>query len=321
MRAESLARRFENATGLEIQTFLGVDVHQEVLQKMVRAKTGTNMSQMALNCLPDDLQYPTRKRMMKNRLVVVACLAALHAPLLAQSEGFYRQPALRGSLLYLVAEGDIWRVGSGGGKAERVSTHVGAESTPAISADGQWLAFVAQYDGPGDVYVMPAQGGVPKRLSWEGAAHRVWGFSSSGEVLYSGPSQSGQPISQLYAVDPKTAQRRTLPVSQASDGALSGDGRHLYFTRYGLRGDNARQYRGGAMARLWNLDLSGKEEARPLIPEGANDSRPLPYRSSGGERVAFLSDRDGTVNLWSVNRLGQDLRPRRAAQVLPSRGL
>ncbi|MBT9493030.1 MAG: PD40 domain-containing protein [Paucibacter sp.] len=247
--------------------------------------------------------------MTKHHLLAAAVLAALHAPLLASTEGFYRQPALRGNALFLVAEGDIWRVAADGGRAERITTHPGAESMPAVSADGQWLAFVAQYDGPGDVYVMPVQGGVPKRLSWEGAAQKVWGLAPTGEVIYSGPSQAGQPITQLYAVDPKTQQRRTLPVGQASDGALSADGRYLYFTRNGLRGDNARQYRGGAIARLWVLDLSGTAEAKPLIAEGANDSRPLPYRSaSGGERIAFLSDRGGTVNLWSVNAEGQDLR-------------
>lgn len=245
---------------------------------------------------------------MKLRFLAAACLAAFQLPSLAQTEGFYRQAALRGGALFLVAEGDLWRVSAAGGRAERLTTHPASESMPAVSADGQWLSFVAQYDGPGDVYIMPIQGGVPKRLSWEGSAQKVWGFGPAGEVIYSGPSQSGQPITQLYAVDPKTAQRRVLPVGQASDGALSADGKQLYFTRNGLRGDNARQYRGGAIARLWTMDLSGNAEARPLLAEGANDSRPLPYRSATGERVAFLSDRDGTVNLWSVNPLGQDLR-------------
>ncbi len=241
-------------------------------------------------------------------LWLAAAVASLHTTVLAQTEGFYRQPALRGQQLYLVAEGDIWRVAAQGGSAERLTTHQGSESMPAVSPDGRWLAFVAQYDGPGDVYVMPVQGGVPRRLSWEGSAQRVWGFTPQGEVLYTGPSQAGQPITQLYAIDPKTQQRRPLPVGQASDGALSADGKRLYFTRNGLRGDNARQYRGGGLARLWVLDLSGSAEARPLVAEGANDTRPLPYRSATGERVAFLSDRDGTVNLWSVNAEGQDLR-------------
>lgn len=224
----------------------------------------------------------------------------------AAPSGFYRQPALQGEQVYLVAEGDLWRVGTQGGTAQRLTTHPGLESQPAVSPDGQWLAFTAQYEGGTEVYLMPAAGGTPRRLTWEGSGMRVWGFSAAGEVIYTG--LDSRPGSQLFALDPKTGQRRQLPVAQASDGALSADGKTLYFTRNGLRGDNARQYRGGAIARLWALDLGSKAEARPFIAEGQNDRRPMPYRAGGQERVAFLSDRDGTVNLWSVNTQGGDLR-------------
>ena len=238
-------------------------------------------------------------------------LAALAAILCASSawagtSGFYRQPALQGEQVYLVAEGDLWRVGAQGGEAQRLTTHSGLESQPAVSPDGQWLAFTAQYDGGTEIYLMPAAGGTPRRLTWEGGGMRVWGFSAAGEILYTG--LDARPGAQLFAIDVKTGQRRQLPVGQASDGALSADGRTLYFTRSGLRGDNARQYRGGAIARLWALDLSGGAEARPLIAEGSNDRRPMPYRVGGAERIAFLSDRDGTVNLWSVDARGGDLR-------------
>ncbi len=241
-------------------------------------------------------------------------LAALAAALCATSawagtSGFYRQPAIQGEQIYLVAEGDLWRVGTQGGEAQRLTTHNGQESQPAVSPDGQWLAFTGQYDGGTEIYLMPVAGGLPKRLTWEGGGMRVWGFTAAGEVLYTG--LDSRPGSQLFAVDVKTGQRRQLPVGQASDAALSPDGRTLYFTRSGLRGDNARQYRGGAIARLWVMDLMDRSEARPLLAEGNNDRRPLPYRvgtGPGSERIAFLSDRDGTVNLWSVDARGGDLR-------------
>jgi tricorn protease len=242
-----------------------------------------------------------------SRIRLTAIAAALCATSAwASSIGFYRQPALHGDQVYLVAEGDLWRVGVQGGAAQRLTTHNGQESQPAVSPDGQWLAFTGQYDGGTEIYVMPVAGGPPRRLTWESGGMRVWGFTAAGEVLYTG--LDARPGSQLFAVDAKTGQRRQLPVGQASDAALSADGRTLYFTRSGLRGDNARQYRGGAISRLWALDLVGGSEARPLIAEGHNDRRPLPYRAGTTERIAFLSDRDGTVNLWSVNAQGGDLR-------------
>jgi tricorn protease len=248
------------------------------------------------------------------RRLTLALLCAFSLPAWAATEGYYRQPALQGQQLVFVAEGDLRKVAAAGGPAQRLTTHPGYETQPAVSPDGQSLAFIGQYDGvagaaSGDVYVMPMAGGVPKRLSWDGFGLKVWGFAASGEVLFTGPTQSGAPGTQLYAVNPNTAQRRTLPVAQASDGALSVDGRTLYFTRMGLRSDNARQYRGGAIARLWTLDLSGSAEARPLVAEGANDRRPMPYIDAKGQsRIAFLSDRDGTVNIWSVDNQGLDLR-------------
>lgn len=252
-------------------------------------------------------------RITLTRLAIAAAAAttALAAlPAAAQTQGFYRQPALQGDQLVFVAEGDLWRASAQGGAAQRLTTHVGSESWPALSPDGRWLAYVAQYDSEGgDLYALPVGGGVPKRLTWDFGAVRAWGITAQGEVLYTGATLSGQPGTQLHLVNIQTGARRALPVGQASDGALSADGKTLYFTRNGLRGDNARQYRGGAMARLWVMDLSGKDEAKPLLPEGSNDRRPMPYRdASGAARIAFLSDRDGTYNLWSVNAQGQDLR-------------
>lgn len=241
------------------------------------------------------------------RFRLAALLAALCATSAwAGSNGFYRQPAIQGDQIYLVAEGDLWRVGTQGGAAQRLTTHNGQETQPAVSPDGKWLAFTGQYDGGTELYLMPVAGGPPRRLTWEGGGMRVWAFTAAGEVLFT--SLDARPGSQLFAIDVKTGQRRQLPVGQASDAALSADGKTLYFTRGGLRGDNARQYRGGGLSRLWALDLTDKTEAKPLIAEGNNDRRPLPYRSAGGERIAFLSDRDGTVNLWSANAQGGDLR-------------
>jgi len=239
-----------------------------------------------------------------------AVTAARPQPPAAPPQGFYRQPALQGDQLVFVAEGDLWRASAHGGPAQRLTTHLGSESSPALTKDGQWLAFVGQYDGgAGDVYVMPAAGGVPRRLSWDTGAVRVWGITQRNEVLYTGATERGEAGTQLYLVNIHTGERQALPVGQAADGAVSDDGRRLYFTRNGLRNDNARQYRGGAIARLWVMDLDSQAEARPLVVEGHNDRRPMPYQDAQGHaRVAFLSDRDGSYNLWSVAADGTDLR-------------
>ena len=155
-------------------------------------------------------------RLTLTALTMALCATAATGADVA-TQGYYRQPALRGDQIFLVAEGDLWRASTQGGDAQRLTTHPGQESQPAVSPDGQWLAFTAQYDGGTEIYVMPVAGGVPRRLTWEGGGLKVWGITAAGEVLYTG--LDGGPGSQLFAIDMKTGQRRQLPVGQASDAA------------------------------------------------------------------------------------------------------
>ena len=90
--------------------------------------------------------------------------AAEQAPLLAQ------QPALSASQIAFVTAGDIWSVPRAGGEAKRLTVGQGIEAAPSFSPDGKWVAFTGQYDGNTDVFVIPAEGGVPRRLTWHPSA-------------------------------------------------------------------------------------------------------------------------------------------------------
>src|SRR5690349_3849187 len=78
--------------------------------------------------------------------------------------GYYRFPAVSGDTVVFTAEGDLWRVPITGGEARRLTSNLGEESRAAISPDGRWVAFSAAYDGPVEAYVMPLDGGLPRRL-------------------------------------------------------------------------------------------------------------------------------------------------------------
>jgi tricorn protease len=243
--------------------------------------------------------------------VPFAPLALLFSAVLAQAapQGFYRQPAIAGEQLVFVSQGDLWKVGAQGGAAQRLTSHGGQEAWPVLLPDGKTLAFVAQIDGAGDVYTMPLDGGPAQRRSWIASPQvRLWGFDPQGRLLLTAPALDGRPQQQAFRIDGDKLE--TLPVGDASDAAFSNDGSKLYFSRQGLRGDNAKNYRGGAIAQLWAMELAGQAEAKPLLGGlKANDRRPMPYRDAQGrDRIAFLSDRNGFVNLWSVAADGSDLR-------------
>ena len=114
--------------------------------------------------------------MLKVLAAAVLTCAALAAQ--AQTLGFYRFPAVQGTNLWFTAEGDLWRAAAAGGTAERITTHPGYETRPEPSPDGKLLAFVAAYEGPSEVYVMPTAGGLPRRLTWGGERVAVWGLDA-----------------------------------------------------------------------------------------------------------------------------------------------
>ncbi len=222
--------------------------------------------------------------------------------------GYYRQPSLRGETIVFVSEGDLWRVSARGGVAARLTTDAAGEGSPAISPDGTTLAFVARYDGPAEVYTMPLAGGPPVRHTWQSAGGSgtptVAGWTGDGRVLYATTARSTLPSVQLETLDPATGASQPIPLAQAADGAWNEAGTALYFTRQPFQGSHTKRYRGGTVQQIWRWD-GGAAEAVPLTGDYPGTSKgPMVWNG----RVYFLSDRDGTMNLWSMTGDGKDLR-------------
>src|SRR5690348_8115391 len=89
--------------------------------------------------------------------------------LLMPEQGYYRQPAIHGETVVFVSEDDLWRVPAEGGRAERLTAGLAEVGRPILAPDGARLAFVGREEGPTEVYVMPAGGGEPERLTYQAA--------------------------------------------------------------------------------------------------------------------------------------------------------
>jgi tricorn protease len=218
--------------------------------------------------------------------------------------GYYRSPAIHGETIVFTAEGDLWTVPLQGGVARRLTSHLGEESHAAISPDGATIAFSANYEGPTEVYTMPIGGGLPTRRTWEGAPALAVGWTPDGRILYTTPGSSTLPSWQLATLDPRTNRRELLPLAEASDGAYDPTGRTLYFTRYAFQGSHTKRYQGGTAQNIWTY-ASAAAEAVPLTADYAGTSRtPMWWQN----RIYFASDRDGSINLWSMDESGHDLK-------------
>jgi tricorn protease len=241
-------------------------------------------------------------------VVVLACLESAPLTLAADTPpaGYYRFPSLHDDTVVFTAEGDLWRVGIAGGVAQRLTTHPGTEQLAAISPDGRSLAFTAQYEGQAEVCVMPLTGGPVTRLTYEGEASGalVRGWTPDGRILYSTPHFTTLPGRQLVTLDPHTRARTFVPLAQADEGAYDDTGKTLFFTRLAPQSSHVKRYHGGTAQNLWRF-TAGEPEATPLTATYAGTSR-WPLWAQG--RLYFASDRDGTMNLWSMKPDGSDLK-------------
>ena len=219
----------------------------------------------------------------------------------ATRPGYYRFPAIHGDTIVFTAEGDLWTVSAKGGAAQRLTSNPGEESHAAISPDGKTVAFSAEYEGPEDVFAMPVDGGLPQRRTWDGGAVVV-GWTPDGRVLYRTTRYSTLPNAQLVAVDAQD-KREIIPLSQAAEGSFTPDGKTLFFTRFNKQGSNTKRYQGGTAQNIWRYQNGS--EAVPLTADYTGTSH-NPMFWNG--RVYFLSDRDGTMNVFSMDPSGHDIQ-------------
>jgi tricorn protease len=240
------------------------------------------------------------------RLLPLALATLAATPTLAQTDGkgFYRHPAIHGDTIVFSAEGDLWTVPLSGGTAQRLTTHPAVENHPVISPDGRTVAFTARYEGPTEVYTMPLAGGVPTRRTYEGEASVATTWTPSGALVYATTHYATLPDLQLVALDLATKALRMLPLSQASEGCFDATGKTLYFVRPAFHNNVTKRYRGGTARRIWKF-AEGAPEAACLTCDFAGESHSPRW---WGGRVYFVTDRDGTMNLWSTDESGQDLR-------------
>jgi tricorn protease len=169
------------------------------------------------------------------------------------------------------------------------------------------VAFTAEYEGPEELYTLPLSGGLPTRRTYGSGGAAVAGWVADGEVLYATQRYSTLPAWQLIRLDVSedglAGQPERVPLAQAADGVYDENGT-LFFTRLHFQGSHTKRYKGGTAQNIWSF-AEGGDEAVPLTADYAGTSkRPMLW----GGRVYFASDRDGTMNLWSMNPDGGDLR-------------
>lgn len=206
-----------------------------------------------------------------------------------------RYPDIYGDTVVFSAEGDLWLGSITRGNAERLTTHEGLEDRPRFSPDGKSIAFSANYDGGRDVYVMPTEGGAPRRLTYDPSGADMVEWTPDGKRIVF-RTRRDVPTVRLYSVPVEGGLATPLPMDRAAQAAFSPEGKRVAYCRFPLEGHWWKRYRGGNANHLWVADLE-KNQFRRIDNDTINEQYPVWV----GETVYFVSERDGSANLWAYD--------------------
>ncbi|MCL4220638.1 MAG: PD40 domain-containing protein [Phycisphaerales bacterium] len=210
--------------------------------------------------------------------------------------GMFRYPDISGDRIAFSYAGDIWTVGRDGGTAVKLTGPTGAEILPRFSPDGSEVAFLGNYEGNADIYVIPVEGGIARRVTYHPSPEMLNDWTDDGRLLFSMFGLAGlSRQSQLFTVSPSGGLPAQLPVPYGAVAAISPDGQWLAYTPHTTDNRTWKRYRGGMATDIWLFNLED-HTAKQITDFEGTDSVPMWH----GGRLYYMSD-DGPshrLNIW-----------------------
>jgi tricorn protease len=223
-----------------------------------------------------------------------------------------RFPALHGNQVVFTYAGDLYTVPVQGGVARRLTSDPkGFEMFARFSPDGKTLAFTGQYDGNTEVYVMPSEGGEPRRLTHTATLERddvsdrmgpnniVMAWKDNDTVVYRSRRNHWNPFKgELTLARLSGGVPQALPVPRGGWCSFSPDGQQMAYNRVFREFRTWKRYRGGQADEIW-LHHFGTGETTRLTSDPAQDIFPMWH----GDRIYFVSEREEShqANLYVMD--------------------
>jgi TolB protein len=212
-------------------------------------------------------------------LLAVLCCAALPS---AADAAF---PGQNGRIAFMTWQqptydnSEIWTMDGGGANLDRLTNNAVADQTPAVSPDGQRIAFASNRDGNYEVYVMDQYGANPVDLTNNAASDFAPHFSPDGQKIAFVSNRDGN--YEIYVMDANGSHQTRLTTNPADDlePTFSPDGQKIAFSRPVA-----------GYTDIFVMDANGSNE-RNLTPHNDPYSDHVPDFSPDGQHIAFTSNR------------------------------
>ncbi|MFW5608684.1 MAG: S41 family peptidase [Prevotella pectinovora] len=238
-----------------------------------------------------------------NKLILATLLGAYGLAAQAQDNPLWmRHPAIspNGKTIAFSYQGDIFTVPSSGGTAKQITSNAAFDSYPVWSPDGNHIAFASNREGSIDVWVMDANGGIPKRVTTNSGSEYPLRWKDNSTIMFKAsimPTAKSIIFAgsypQVYTVGmdggrPKLFSDITM---DALDINASGD--VLYIDRKGYEDEWRKHHRSPITRDVW---LKSGDSFRKLTTFDGEDRDPV--WASDGKSFYYLSEQSGTLNIY-----------------------
>lgn len=215
-----------------------------------------------------------------------------------------------GKLIVFSYKGDIYTIPSIGGAATRLTTNPAYDGFPCWSSDGERIAFSSDRFGGLDVFVMPKQGGTPQRLTTNSANEQVQVFLDNEHILYTAfymPTMNDiffpGNFSQIYSVDVQGKRPVLFSAMAMEDISINKEGQILFHNNKGFE-DNWRKHHQSPITRdLFLTQAKTENRTFKQLTTDKVENRNAVW-TENGKGYYFLSELDGTINVYKVNNVG-----------------
>jgi tricorn protease len=184
----------------------------------------------------------------------------------AQAPLLLRSPSLSQEKIAFRYADDIWTVSRNGGEAERLTANGKVVAGPFFSPDGAWIAYSTHLNGNTDAYIIPAAGGVPRRITWH---------PDGKDLLILSSAASYRHFARLFLAHADgTGVPQPLPRPSGAEGSFSPDGQSIAYQPFSKWQPTWKRYVGDQTSPIWIVNLKTLDLVK--VPrENSNDSNPV----------------------------------------------
>ncbi len=202
-----------------------------------------------------------------------------------------------GSKIAFNYQGDIWTANANGTNIKRLTIHEAYDTHPLWSADGKYIAFHSNRYGNNDIFVVPVEGGLSKRLTYASSDDKLTDFTENEEILFNTKRDFNQIEwePEIQTVNVKGGTPYLKLKAFGYDATLSPDKNSITFVKGPCR-IQREEYKGPANKDIWLYNIE-RDKFQQLTTFKGNDFYP---KWADDQTIYYQSAKSGKYNVYRM---------------------